>query len=51
MDNRNPNENMPKFPAKPYNRQLPKSQTSSGSELDEVCEAEYQKSIKPTKEA
>jgi hypothetical protein len=45
------NENVPKYPAKPYNKPLPKSQTSSGGELDEVCEADYQQSVKPNKEA
>jgi hypothetical protein len=44
--------NVPKtrFPEKPYNRQLPKSQTSSGTELDECCEPGYQQPAKQPKE-
>lgn len=38
------------YPAKPYNKPLPKRQTSSGSELDPCCEPGYAESTEQPKE-
>jgi hypothetical protein len=46
-------KDQPRYPAKPYNRIVPRSQRSSGTELDECCEPGFQQPAKqePTKEA
>jgi hypothetical protein len=46
----NTNQNVPKYPQKAYNKPLPKSQTSSGSELDPCCEPGYVEPAKQPKE-